>query len=127
VLEREPTVSIELEWGRPTQTYGDLLGYRLRYGVKDQVLIEQVFKGIMVHSHKINDLGKMNWCLSKVVKYLSSFVTPVLAETERRCPVGLLGCTAACILCTSLSYRVRFSIIIYIYRVCARVIGQLVL
>jgi hypothetical protein len=89
VLEREPTVSIELEWGRPTQTYGDLLGYRLRYGVKDQVLIEQVFKGTMVHSHKINDLGKMNWCLSKVVKYLSSFMASVLAETEQHCPVGL--------------------------------------
>jgi hypothetical protein len=66
VLEREPTVSIELEWGRPTQTYGDLLGYRLRYGVKDQVLIEQMFKGTMVHSYKINDLGKMNWYSSKV-------------------------------------------------------------
>lgn len=58
VLEREPTVSIELEWGRPTQTYGELLGYRLRYGVKDQVLIEQMFKGTMVHSHKINDLER---------------------------------------------------------------------
>jgi len=58
VLEREPTVSIELEWGRPSQTYGELLGYRLRYGVKDQPLKEQMFKGTMVHSHKINDLGK---------------------------------------------------------------------
>lgn len=60
MLEREPTVSIELEWGRPTQTYGELLGYRLRYGVKDQPLKEQMFKGAMVHSHKINDLGKRN-------------------------------------------------------------------
>ena len=63
MLEREPTVSIELEWGRPTQTYGELLGYRLRYGVKDQKLKEQMFKGTMVHSHKINDLGKLNACL----------------------------------------------------------------
>ncbi|KAJ4427564.1 hypothetical protein ANN_25212, partial [Periplaneta americana] len=58
VLEREPTVSIELEWGKPTQTYGELLGYRLRYGVKDQMLKEQMFKGTMVHSHKINDLER---------------------------------------------------------------------
>jgi hypothetical protein len=58
VLEREPTVSIELEWGRPSQTYGELKGYRLRYGVKDQPLKEQMFQGAMVHSHKINDLGK---------------------------------------------------------------------
>ncbi|PSN29171.1 Tyrosine-protein phosphatase Lar [Blattella germanica] len=58
VMEREPTVSIELEWGKPSQTYGDLLGYRLRYGVKDQKLKEQFFKGTMVHSHKINDLER---------------------------------------------------------------------
>lgn len=38
VLEKEPTVTIDLEWSRPSQTYGELQGYRLRYGVKDQVL-----------------------------------------------------------------------------------------
>ncbi|XP_053606759.1 tyrosine-protein phosphatase Lar isoform X4 [Plodia interpunctella] len=57
VLEREPIVSIEIEWARPTQTYGDLLGYRLRYGIKDQLLDEENF-GTKVTSHKINDLER---------------------------------------------------------------------
>lgn len=45
VIEREPTVTVELEWSRPTQTYGELQGYRLRYGVKDQTLKEVVLQG----------------------------------------------------------------------------------
>lgn len=45
VIEREPTVTIELEWSRPSQTYGELQGYRLRYGVKDQILKEVSIKG----------------------------------------------------------------------------------
>ncbi|XP_060802396.1 tyrosine-protein phosphatase Lar isoform X2 [Amyelois transitella] len=57
VLEREPVVSIEIEWARPTQTYGELLGYRLRYGIKDQLLDEENF-GTKVTSHKINDLER---------------------------------------------------------------------
>lgn len=58
VLEREPVVSIELEWSKPSQTYGDLLGYRLRYGVKDQPLEEVNFPGTKIHSYKINDLER---------------------------------------------------------------------
>ncbi|XP_046401143.1 tyrosine-protein phosphatase Lar isoform X4 [Ischnura elegans] len=45
ILEREPSVSVELEWTRPTQTYGELLGYRLRYGVRDQPLRYIVAEG----------------------------------------------------------------------------------
>ncbi|XP_075978544.1 tyrosine-protein phosphatase Lar isoform X4 [Anticarsia gemmatalis] len=58
VLERDPVVSIELEWTKPSQTYGDLLGYRLRYGIKDQPLEEVNFPGTKVHSYKINDLER---------------------------------------------------------------------
>ena len=47
VIEREPTVTIELDWSRPTQTYGELQGYSLRYGVKDQTLKEVPLKGIV--------------------------------------------------------------------------------
>ncbi|XP_047993091.1 tyrosine-protein phosphatase Lar isoform X5 [Leguminivora glycinivorella] len=57
VLEREPIVSIELEWTKPTHTYGDLLGYRLRYGIKDQNLEEENF-ATKVTSHKITDLER---------------------------------------------------------------------
>ncbi|XP_077297678.1 tyrosine-protein phosphatase Lar isoform X3 [Arctopsyche grandis] len=58
VLEREPIVSIELEWAKPSQTYGELQGYRLRYGVKDHPLKEEHLPGIKVTSHRINDLER---------------------------------------------------------------------
>ncbi|KAK7792967.1 hypothetical protein R5R35_007615 [Gryllus longicercus] len=59
ILEREPTVTIELEWSRPTQTYGELLGYRLRYGIKDQQpLKEEMLKGTSIQHHKISDLER---------------------------------------------------------------------
>lgn len=54
ILEREPEVSIELEWSRPTQTYGELIGYRLRYGIKDTPLQEEI---LQTSSHKISQLG----------------------------------------------------------------------
>ncbi|XP_045766838.1 tyrosine-protein phosphatase Lar isoform X5 [Maniola jurtina] len=58
ILERDPIVSIEIEWAKPAQTYGDLLGYRLRYGIKDQPLEEVNFAGTKVTSHRINDLER---------------------------------------------------------------------
>lgn len=33
-------MSIELEWERPVQTFGELRGYRVRWGIKDQKLLE---------------------------------------------------------------------------------------
>lgn len=45
IVEQEPTVTVELEWTRPSQTYGELKGYRLRYGVKDQLLKDVFIKG----------------------------------------------------------------------------------
>ncbi|XP_046968895.1 tyrosine-protein phosphatase Lar isoform X1 [Vanessa cardui] len=58
ILKQDPIVSIEIEWAKPTQTYGDLLGYRLRYGIKDQPLEEVNFSGTKVTSHRINDLER---------------------------------------------------------------------
>jgi len=54
VLEREPKINIELEWTRPTNTYGELLGYKLRYGIRGQEMFE-----IMMTENKrrITDLG----------------------------------------------------------------------
>ncbi|XP_049819624.1 tyrosine-protein phosphatase Lar isoform X2 [Aethina tumida] len=57
IIEREPTVTIELEWSRPSQTYGELKGYRLRYGVKDQVLKEYNLKSNH-NNYRINDLER---------------------------------------------------------------------
>ncbi|XP_026486950.1 tyrosine-protein phosphatase Lar isoform X4 [Vanessa tameamea] len=58
ILKQDPIVFIEIEWAKPTQTYGDLLGYRLRYGIKDQPLEEVNFSGTKVTSHRINDLER---------------------------------------------------------------------
>lgn len=58
ILERDPTVSIELEWERPMQTYGELRGYRLRWGIKDQTLQEETLQGAHVNTKKINDLER---------------------------------------------------------------------
>lgn len=58
VLERDPTVSIELEWERPSQTYGELRGYRLRWGIKDHKLHEEFIQGQHVHIKKIKELER---------------------------------------------------------------------
>lgn len=58
ILERDPTVSIELEWERPKQTYGELRGYRLRWGIKDQDLSEEFLQGAHSTTKRINDLER---------------------------------------------------------------------
>lgn len=50
---------VELEWSQPTQTYGDVLGYRIRYGIKNQTLKEEYIPGNRQHTYKITDLGKL--------------------------------------------------------------------
>ncbi|XP_064213191.1 tyrosine-protein phosphatase Lar isoform X5 [Tribolium castaneum] len=58
IIEREPTVTIELEWTRPSQTYGELKGYRLRFGVKDQKLKDVNLKGTHTNSYRISNLER---------------------------------------------------------------------
>lgn len=58
ILERDPTVSIELEWERPSTTYGELRGYRLRWGIKDQPLNEEILNGAHSTVKKIKDLER---------------------------------------------------------------------
>lgn len=53
ILERDPRVSIELEWERPAQTYGELRGYRLRWGIKDQPLHEEIISGQHVNTKEL--------------------------------------------------------------------------
>lgn len=57
ILERDPTVSIELEWERPKQTYGELRGYRIRWGVKDQLTHEETLPA-HTSTKRINDLER---------------------------------------------------------------------
>jgi netrin-G3 ligand len=35
IVKEEPTISVEVAWSRPTQSYGELKGYQLRYGPRD--------------------------------------------------------------------------------------------
>ncbi|XP_060521097.1 tyrosine-protein phosphatase Lar isoform X3 [Cylas formicarius] len=58
IIEREPTITIELEWSRPSQTYGELKGYKLRYGIKDQLLKDVHLKGTQTMNYRINDLER---------------------------------------------------------------------
>ncbi|XP_055908699.1 tyrosine-protein phosphatase Lar isoform X5 [Eupeodes corollae] len=58
ILERDPTVSIELEWERPAQTYGELRGYRLKWGIKDQPLREDMLQGPGITRKKFQDLER---------------------------------------------------------------------
>lgn len=58
VLERDPTVSIELEWERPAQTYGELRGYRVRWGVKDHHKLHEEMLGAHLNTKRIKDLER---------------------------------------------------------------------
>jgi len=58
MLTKESSVTIDLEWEKPTQTFGDLQGYRVRYGPKGEVLEEIRLEGSGTSSHKIQKLGK---------------------------------------------------------------------
>lgn len=57
VSSKTPDIVLKLEWVRPSQTYGDLLGYRIRYGIKNQTLKEEFIQGTNQHVYKITDLG----------------------------------------------------------------------
>ncbi|XP_076161482.1 tyrosine-protein phosphatase Lar isoform X5 [Ptiloglossa arizonensis] len=57
VLSGNPDV-LELEWVQPSQTYGNLLGYRIRYGIKNQTLKEEFIKGTHQYTYKIMSLER---------------------------------------------------------------------
>lgn len=50
-------IKLDVEWTKPQQTYGDLKGYKLRYGIKDQQLIDVTLKPT-VHHYPLTNLGK---------------------------------------------------------------------
>ncbi|XP_076625269.1 tyrosine-protein phosphatase Lar isoform X7 [Colletes latitarsis] len=47
---------LELDWAQPTQTFGVLSGYRIRYGIKNQTLKEEFIQGTDQHTYKIKGL-----------------------------------------------------------------------
>ena len=58
IVKEEPTVSVDVAWSRPTQTYGDLLGYRLRYGPKDDEMSEILLDGTQIQHRLIEELER---------------------------------------------------------------------
>lgn len=58
VLERDPTVSIEIEWDRPTQTYGELKAFRVVWGIKGHHKMHEEKLGPISTSKKIKDLER---------------------------------------------------------------------
>lgn len=59
IIETDPTVTVELEWERPATTYGELRGYRLQWGIRDQRLhTETLTSTHATINHKITDLER---------------------------------------------------------------------
>ena len=58
IVKEEPTVSVDVAWSRPTQTYGELLGYRLRYGPKDDEMTEIFLDGAQIQHRLIEELER---------------------------------------------------------------------
>ncbi|XP_033336425.1 tyrosine-protein phosphatase Lar isoform X4 [Megalopta genalis] len=55
VLPNSPG-EVELEWSQPAETYGQLLGYRIRYGTRNQTLKTEFIEGTRQRTYKITDL-----------------------------------------------------------------------
>lgn len=57
VINQDPIV-LELEWAKPSEPAGQLTGYRVKYGIKNQTLKEEFIKDINQVTFKIKDVGK---------------------------------------------------------------------
>lgn len=59
-VKRDPTgdvIDLELEWNAPTQKHGELIGFRLRFGIQNQPLQEKLLGPSETH-FVIEELGK---------------------------------------------------------------------
>lgn len=56
---------MQLEWNAPTQKHGELIGFRLRFGIQNQPLIEKIL-GPTETRFLIEDLGKEICCYGLV-------------------------------------------------------------
>lgn len=57
MINRDADTQLDVEWTKPQQTYGELKGYRLRYGIKDQQLID-VTLNPTIHQYRLTNLGE---------------------------------------------------------------------
>ncbi|XP_035710661.1 tyrosine-protein phosphatase Lar isoform X4 [Folsomia candida] len=58
VHNTETAVSVELEWTRPIQTFGEIHGFRVKYGVRNSPLEEVLLEGPKIHHHKLQKLER---------------------------------------------------------------------
>lgn len=40
LIKKDPKIVMDIEWTKPVETYGELKGYRVRYGLRGQRLTE---------------------------------------------------------------------------------------
>uniref|UniRef100_T1JGZ8 Uncharacterized protein n=1 Tax=Strigamia maritima TaxID=126957 RepID=T1JGZ8_STRMM len=57
IVQEEPSVTLDMEWVKPSQTYGPFLGYRLRYGKKDGAK-KEIELGGDAHNKRLEHLEK---------------------------------------------------------------------
>lgn len=58
VVDEEPNLAVSLHWSKPSQTYGELVGYRIIYGAKEMNTSNEILKTASERTHKFSDLGK---------------------------------------------------------------------
>ena len=57
-MDKDTTITMDIEWTKPTQTFGMLIGYRVRYGHLGQKLTEILITDPNVMHQKIPNLEK---------------------------------------------------------------------
>ena len=58
LVDKDTTITMDIEWSRPDQTFGRLIGYRVRYGHLGQALTDIKISDPNVHHQKIPNLEK---------------------------------------------------------------------
>ncbi|XP_015116835.1 tyrosine-protein phosphatase Lar isoform X1 [Diachasma alloeum] len=51
-------ITLELEWAKPTQAAGQLIGYRVKYGIKNHTLKEEIINNTHQYTYKIKDVER---------------------------------------------------------------------
>ncbi len=58
LIKKDPKITMDIEWTKPMETYGDLTGYRVRYGHRGQRLTEILITDPAVQHQEIAGLEK---------------------------------------------------------------------
>lgn len=60
-MTRDQDISLEVGWTRPEQTYGELKGYKLKYGIKDQLPLLEVNVKNNTREYRLDHLGTLKY------------------------------------------------------------------